>query len=211
MFMKIISVCILMLIATISFAQHSPWVRFGSLDTSRVSVEEFNIQQELNIQEGYSIDSAIVFFGGANFPSLHRANFLPVYDSIHFSALKSLIAPGSVVYFQVFGKEKNTGKAFRKDFSYIFYGMKKIIFPQPSASNKELRRLSGLNYINGTLYFKGAHSDDLSIYPVSLQNKEGLKNLFNRLYPGASVIFDNVTYKDEQGHINRLNMTLKLE
>jgi hypothetical protein len=207
----IISACMLVLITTISFAQHSPRVRFGSLDTSRVSVEEFNIQKELKIQEGYSIDSTIVLFGGANFTSLRPVHFLPEYDSIHFSELKALIVPGSVVYFQVFGKEKTTGKSFRKDFSYIFYGIKKVIPSQPSASNKELKRLIGLNYISGTLYFKGAHSDDLSIYPVSRQDKEGLKNLFSRLYPGASVIFDNVTYKDEQGNINKLNMTFKVE
>jgi hypothetical protein len=208
---KIVAVFILLLVANKSLAQHEPWVRYGSLDSRKISVEEFNLQHSLEIEKGYTIDSAYAFFCGANFSSMHKINFVSEYDSIRFSELKELLVPGSAINFQVFTKQKLTGKPFRVCFNYTFYGTKKTIPAPPSESYKEVKRLSGLNYISGTLYFKAAHSDDLSIYLVSQQDKEGLENLFNRLYPGASVIFDNVTYKDEQGNINKLNMTFKVE
>lgn len=138
---KIIAAFMSLLAANPSFAQ-MPLVTFGTLDTGRVSVEEFNAQKDLKIEKGYLIDSAEVIFGGANFPSLRQVRIFPEYDSVLFSELRALVAPGSVVYFQVYGKDKATRRPFRKDFNYIFYGGKKAALQPPSAStdNPTLRR-----------------------------------------------------------------------
>jgi len=103
-----------------SFAQMERRIAFGLLDTSVVTVAEFNQQNGLRTKEDYLIDSAIVFFSGYNFPNVRRVAFYPQYDSLKFSEYRKIIAPGSVVIFSIFLRNKSTNKIIETQLNYLF-------------------------------------------------------------------------------------------
>ena len=70
-------------------------VKFGNLDSSRISVEEFRAQKELIADKGYSIDSAKVYFSGAGFPSVQRTE-LNGGNLGGLSSFLSRCGPGSI-------------------------------------------------------------------------------------------------------------------
>jgi hypothetical protein len=109
-----------------TFAQAKPKLYFGTLDTTRVSVEEFNAQRNLKIQGGYRIDSAVVYFSGTNFYTVQMVNFLPKFDSVKFLKCKELLMPGSAVVFEVTVKQWSNNASSKETLPFLFYSVKKL-------------------------------------------------------------------------------------
>ncbi len=194
------------------FSQEQPRFNFGILDTTVVSVEEFNNQKELIIEKGFKIDTATAYFSGANFPLIRLVRIYPNFDSLTFSKFRDSIVPGSVVSFDVISSKISTNKHFRTTLSFVFYSLKKIDnYFSESSTRTEWKRLRELKYIKGTIYFSGSFFPNVVTISINSENLPQLKKQFDRCGPGSSITFENVYYHTDENKIDKLNMTFKME
>src|SRR5204863_8953486 len=100
---------------------------------------------------------------------------------------------------------------FKVALSFNFYSMAKGNFAHSSASNNELERLINLDFRSGTIYFSGANFSNVISFFINPENLPDAKKYFDRCGPGSIITFDNVTFKDEQNSIKKINTTLRLE
>lgn len=208
---KWIQLLLLPFIWHFNYAQGKPSLFFGSLDSSRVSVEEFNMQRDLRVSDGYRIDSAVIYFSGANFFNVQVVNFIPNFDSVKFVACKKLLAPGSAAVFDVLIKKKPTNAPFKVALPFVFYSITKEKSALPNASNEEFKRLLKLDFRSGTVYFSGSNFSNVVSVFIRPESVSEAKKYFERCGPGSIITFDNVTIKDERNNLSKINMTLKLE
>ncbi len=177
-----------------------------------ISVEEFKGQHKLKIPDNFILDSATLFFSIPGQQYIKQLNYYPNYDSINFSSICNLLVAGSWVSFRIMLTEKFQKKQSIVDLGYIFYGINKIKKQQAtSASDIEFKRLSGLNYISGTIYFSGTYFPNVITFRVNDSDLSKLRELFYRCAPGSKITFEDVLYKDKIKGISKLNETFEME
>lgn len=200
---------ILFSLSSFCFSQNMPRVRFGTLDTNRVSVEEFNDQTGLTITKGYKIDSAMAYFSGANFSDVHVVNLYPHYDSLLFFRYKKSVMPGSVVSFDVSSSLPPADTHFKTCLNYFFYGLKKVDTFYNDPKLAEFKRLLDLKYIKGIIYFSGEFFPNVVSFYVNPGNLSELKKYFERAGRGTTITFENVYYLKDDKTIDTINRTFK--
>jgi hypothetical protein len=58
-----------------------------------------------------------------------------------------------------------------------------------------------LNFYSGTIYFAGTYFENVATLRLNPKSDSAFHNHFARCAPGSKLSFDNVTWKDEDGHI----------
>lgn len=194
-------------------AQHNSKVSFGSLLSNKVTVNDFNRQAGLKVEKGYSIDTAVAYFGGANFAHVRIVNFYPYYDSAAFERCRRNLMPGSTVMFDVKITQVKTGRRSKESLSYIFYGndISNNSPREPTAQEMEWKWLMKLKYKSGIIYFSGAGFRNVLKITVQESNVQALKNAYNMVVPGSIISFENVAYENEDGSKGVLNRYVRYE
>jgi hypothetical protein len=69
-------------------------------------------------------------------------------------------------------------------------------------------RLMNLNYISGIIYFSGEGFHNVVTFKVGTDSTK-LKQLFYRINNGSKISFENVYYKDNQNHIQKMDSSFE--
>ncbi|CAN5661256.1 hypothetical protein BH11BAC3_BH11BAC3_20650 [soil metagenome] len=200
-----------LLIISQVFAQSVTPVKFGVLDTSVISVEEFMAQKELIVNEQFMLDSVKIIFGGANFYTVKHVDFYPRFDSLNFSNYKKLIRPGSWVTFMTNLKEKNTGLSKEVNLNFVFYSMTRKEFSPPSEKHLEWKMLRNLNYVSGTIYFSGENYNNVVVFNIKGSSISNIKSAFDRCVTGTKITFEKVVFINAKNQTETLNTTFENE
>ena len=184
-----------------TFSQSTYKITYGTLDTNRISVEEFKSQKQLKYQDGISIDSAVAYFSIPGQTAISLVEYLPKFDSVKFRKYSDILVSGATVIFKVFITDKDH-KSYPVQLSYMFYSMTKgnINFPS-SPQYLEWKKLRDLNYLSGTIYFSGTYFPNVIAFNIQQGKTEELKKLFDRCAIGTVITFDNTSYKDDKSNL----------
>ena len=69
---------------SIAFSQATEKIQYGNLDTNRISVEEFKLQQGLSLPDNLILDSAVAYFSIPGQNSIFSVDYFPSFDSLKF-------------------------------------------------------------------------------------------------------------------------------
>ena len=190
---------IMLSLSTPIFSQSTFKIKWGDLDTNRISVEEFRNQKHLNSSEGLLIDSAFVYFSIPGQNKIAMVEYLPKFDSVKFQKYSNLLVPGATAIFKIFVTGKNY-KSLLVQLSFMFYSMtKKNITFASSPQYLEWKKLKYLDYVSGTVYFSGTYFPNVIAFRIQQGKLEELKKLFDRCAIETVITFDNVSYRDNKG------------
>lgn len=201
------------LIPKISIGQQLFKITYGNLDTDRVSLTSFKLQNELIIHNGFKLDSALIYFQIPGESGIFVVNYKPTLDTLKFSKCINLLKPGSFVSFEniIISDSSNNKYTPHNKIHYLI--LPDVVYPhKDSKSFIEIKKLQKLKYISGTIIFSGTYFANVQIIKIDLSNSSSLHQIFDRCAIGTKINFEDVYYKDRNNNVTGpLNMTITLD
>jgi hypothetical protein len=188
-------------------------ITYGNLDTNRVSLTSFKLQNDLVVHNGFKLDSANVYFQIPGESGVFVVNYKPILDTAKFNKCIDLLKPGSYVSFEnIVISDSSNNKFTPHNLVHYLITPDNINSHKDSESFKELKRLQNLSYVSGTIYFSGTYFTNVLVCRVYKNKSSFLNNAFDRCAIGTKVTLENVYYLDNDSKVvGPLNKTITLD
>ena len=188
-------------------------ITYGNLNTERVSLASFKRQKELAINNGFKLDSAIIYFQIPGEQGILVVNYKPILDTAKFNKCINLLTPGSYVSFEnIILSDSSNFKYQPHNRVYYIITPDTILPHKDSESFIEILRFQKLNYTSGTIYFSGTYFSNVLVYRIDNKKSTSLIKAFESCAIGTKITFENIYYKDEKDKIvGPLNKTVTLD